>query len=489
MKVSRLMSTQHPDNVRPPFFADSAVLGGEDEVKEAFYVFSHLQCIEQLWDCEGKEVDNFVVKKLLTRYEPFFRKNKLGRDRFITLRVPNPEVEKGEAKILLETLESIPRSFDVASMFYEEGIAPIFEVAIPMITSAKILIRVAEYYKRFVFGKQNISLFEGDSQIKDWIGPFFPEKINIIPLVEDRESILNVDKIVEEYLSRERIEGQQRVWLARSDPALNYGSLANVLMVKVGLQKLHNLEKKTSVEILPILGCGSAPFRGNFKPTNVRNCLGGYPSVHTFTIQSAFKYDYEEGVVRKAIEEIEGKKRGSPIQVDEARCREIIDKSSEQYKKEIRLLAPIINEFAAYIPSRRRRKLHIGLFGYSRESEGIKLPRAITFCAALYSLGLPPEVLGLSSLNEKEFDYVREISPSFENDLREALALLNKGNLSFFPREIQESVKKVAGLVDFEPDLKHEKITSIILGNYKNQEFKLLEEDIARAGWIRGFLG
>jgi phosphoenolpyruvate carboxylase len=41
------MSTQHPDNVNSPFFTDSAELGGEDEIKEAYYVFSHLGCEEQ----------------------------------------------------------------------------------------------------------------------------------------------------------------------------------------------------------------------------------------------------------------------------------------------------------------------------------------------------------------------------------------------------------------------------------------------------------
>ena len=60
------MSTQHPDNVHTPFFAENTELGGEDEIQEAYYVFSHLSCDEQMWDCEGKEVDNFVVKKLLS---------------------------------------------------------------------------------------------------------------------------------------------------------------------------------------------------------------------------------------------------------------------------------------------------------------------------------------------------------------------------------------------------------------------------------------
>ncbi len=93
------MSTQHPDNVTPPFFAESLEMGGEDEIQEAYYVFSHLNCDEQMWDCEGKEVDSYVVKKLLAKYDSFFTENQIGKDVFLTLRVPNPTVERDEAKI------------------------------------------------------------------------------------------------------------------------------------------------------------------------------------------------------------------------------------------------------------------------------------------------------------------------------------------------------------------------------------------------------
>ncbi len=56
-KIPRVMSTQHPDNVRLPFFAESTDMSGEDEIKEVYYAFSHLGCDEQMWDCEGKEAD------------------------------------------------------------------------------------------------------------------------------------------------------------------------------------------------------------------------------------------------------------------------------------------------------------------------------------------------------------------------------------------------------------------------------------------------
>ena len=43
---------------------------------------------------EGKEADNQVVEKLLSRYNDFFTKKHLGKDFFLTYRVPNPSVEK-----------------------------------------------------------------------------------------------------------------------------------------------------------------------------------------------------------------------------------------------------------------------------------------------------------------------------------------------------------------------------------------------------------
>ncbi|MFH1650715.1 MAG: phosphoenolpyruvate carboxylase, partial [Chloroflexota bacterium] len=200
------MSTQHPDNVNSPFFAEDTELGGEDEVQEAYYAFSHLGCDEQMWDCEGKEVDTFVVKKLLTKHESFFKERLLGRDLFITLRVPNPTVEKAEAKILLETLESIPRSFDAAKLFYGDDTPPIFEVILPMTASPKCLDRVYRYYSDFVVGKKNKPFKEGDITIAEWIGEFKPERINVIPLFEDMIHMLDAHNMTREYLKDKDVE-------------------------------------------------------------------------------------------------------------------------------------------------------------------------------------------------------------------------------------------------------------------------------------------
>ena len=112
-KIARAMSTQHPDNVAIPPFASNQTLTGDDEVQEAFHIYSCLGIDEQLWDVEGKEVDNYVVQKLLLKYPDYFKQNKLGKHKFLTIRVPNPDIEKNEAKIIPELMLSIPRNHDV----------------------------------------------------------------------------------------------------------------------------------------------------------------------------------------------------------------------------------------------------------------------------------------------------------------------------------------------------------------------------------------
>ncbi|MCX8197521.1 MAG: phosphoenolpyruvate carboxylase [Candidatus Micrarchaeota archaeon] len=479
------MSTQHPDNVNSPFFSDSEIVAGETEIKEAYYVFSHLGISEQMWDCEGKEVDNYVVEKLLVRYPQFFSENVLGKDIYLTLRVPNPNVEKTQGKILLETLESIPRSYDIAIAAGSDS-APIWEIILPMCTSAVQLDRLYEYYKKIVVGKKAFRI--ADVTVSEWVGDFGPQEISLIPLVEDKDSLIGADKIVGQYLQNKKVE-YQRVFLARSDPALNYGSLAAVLLNKLCLQKLHQLAERTSVEIYPIIGVGSAPFRGNLKPTNVQNCLREYPSVQTFTLQSSYKYDYPESVVRNGTEEINETKRRNPLHVDEETIEQITQKTIAQYQKEVEALSPLITILAKYVPSRRARKLHIGLFGYARSMRGITLPRAIPFCAALYSIGLPPELLGLSALNQQELDRVRTLYIAFDEDISDSTKYVCKQNLERLPGGVGQNILRLLDNFDCRIDEDYSEAAKEVMDIALSDNRAHLTDAIIKTAWKRNFLG
>lgn len=484
VRIPQCMSTQHPDNVNLPFFAESPELGGEDEVQEAYYAYSHLGCSEQMWDCEGKEVDNFVVRKLLTRYDTFFREKQLGRDVFLTMRVPNPEIETAEAKILLETLESIPRSFDTACLFYGEECPPIYEVILPMTASHTAVDNIYRYYTDIVVGKQERRLGEGGTTIADWIGRFRPDRINVIPLFEEMDHMLDAHNVVRRYLEGKDI-ADQRVFLARSDPAMNYGLVSAVLLNKIALRHLREVSEETGTRIYPIIGVGSAPFRGGLSPLTVDRVTAEYPSAHTFTVQSAFKYDYPLEDVRNAVRRLEERWPTRPLPVDEEAALDLIERYTGAYERQIGPLAPLINRVARYVPERRKRKLHIGLFGYARSTGGITLPRAIKFTAALYSIGLPPEILGLDALDDADIGYIREVYVNFDEDLRAACRFLNT-ETGFVPPEL---AARVTDLTDVESDEEHTQITAAIARALRENETGKLTSLVLQAAHRRKFLG
>src|SRR3989475_476619 len=446
-RIPRCMSTQHPDNVAMPFFAQSAPLTAEDEVREAYYAFSHLGCDEQMWDFEGKEVDGHVVEKLLSTYESFFAEHPIGESIHLTPRIPNPALEPTQAKIVLEVLQSLPRHADIARVFYDRERPPILELIHPMTTSARELDRVREYYERFVAGMEQVTLGTDERPLGAWFGRFSPPTVRMIPLIEDREHLLAADDLVREYLRGKELD-HMRVFIARSDPALNYGYLSAVLLALVALGRLDALERETGVGIYPVIGVGSVPFRGGLAPRTVDRVLATYPSVQTFTIQSAFKYDHPPDAVRDGIAKLLAHERRVPTAIDEAPTIELLDRLLARYQAEVQEPAPLVTSVARAVPRRRLRKMHVGLFGYNRASAGVSLPRAIPFCASLYSLGLPPEVLGLAAVTDADWAWLCDAVPSLESELVDAVRYLDRDGIAWLPSRVRESVERALALVD-----------------------------------------
>ena len=150
----------------------------------------------------------------------------------------------------------------------------------------------------------------------------------------------------------------------------------------------------------------------------------------------------------------------------------------------------MVNSIATYVPQRRKRKLHIGLFGYSRnfaEKDAIKLPRAISFCCSLYSIGIPPEVIGIDSLENSDFDYLKQ-DKNFINDMHDALQYSNPQLLfGLFP-----NIKEIIEEIGFQENKEHSLITSKIyraVNSGNGQGDKNITKLITEAAKIRKFLG
>jgi phosphoenolpyruvate carboxylase len=450
VNIPKTMSTQHPDNVNMPEWCEAQVIDGNAEVFEAFYAYETLGCQEVMWDSEGKDVDTRVLRKLMDKYWKFFENHIVGKDEFLTYRIPNPRIEVIEKKVVTETLQNIPMAYDAATSFYKKDVTPIFEVILPFTTDSKEPIWLYNYYKNAIVHDED-ALIDENTKAKDWVGPTNPKTINVIPLVEDYKSIYNVDNIIQPYIKTIKPK-HMRVFIARSDPALNYGLICATLLSKIGLCKLKKLEKQENIAIHPILGVGSKPFRGHLSPNNVEHFLREYKGLSTVTIQSAARYDYPIEQVQECVKILnKNLPNGEPELIsteEEQQLNNVLEKCKKQYEYVAEVLAPLVNCISPYVPQRRARKLHIGLFGYSRNIAGVSLPRAIPFASALYSIGIPPEFIGakaLEDLTETEYSILNEIYVNLKHDYTSVSGYVSWENINML-MEIHSRVAKQANI-------------------------------------------
>jgi len=283
-----------------------------------------------------------------------------------------------------------------------------------------------------------------------------------------------------------------RVFIARSDPALNYGSVAATLLALVALDQIERLAEASETPIYPIIGVGAVPFRGGFRPQTVERCMSTYRSVQTLTVQSAFKYDSPPEVVAVAIAKVKATPRTAPRAIaGDARVLALIERSAARYEAEVRTLAAQAMTLASHVPLRRKRKLHIGLFGYSRSNGPVTLPRAIGFCAGLYSIGLPPEVIGLAGLDDRDWALLDEVVPGHRDELADALQFLDLDVLSLVDPLVQESARAALRRVDRAvlPSEPHNDLTRRLRSGLVSGSTQETTELMVRASAYRGFLG
>jgi len=384
------MATQHPDHAARPFWHTESFIPAIEEARELFLSFADLGISEYMWDWEGKLVDESILERLYGEKYHFFKKLPLGKERFLTFRLPNSKVENefrlGRALIGMLSSASMAKKVGMHS-------PPLFEVILPMTESAGEMISVQEAFAEIANLKHPLNKFQKN---------LLPH-ILLIPLFEQVNTIIYSDKILERYLLlHKKIFGSKpeymRPFVARSDPALNSGLVPTVLAIKIAFSRYKKFAKKHKIALYPIIGCGALPFRGGLYPLRPERFLNEYKGVRTVTIQSAFRYDYPKLTVIKAIKILEaGLPKGQAADIapaDEAKLIKAIKGFELAYRQSVEKIAPLINDLAKHLPKRRERVQHIGLFGYSRGLGKVSLPRAISFTAALYSLGIPPELIG-----------------------------------------------------------------------------------------------
>lgn len=494
------MASQHPDHAGKPYWNTKEFISTRKEVQECFLTFSELGISEYKWDWEGKFVDESVVDRLLSEHYEYFQKHPLGREKFLTFRLPNPKVE---------TEFRLGRAFmgilGAAGLAKQLGLPtpPLFEVIVPMVESAPEMIAIEEAFHEMANLKHALYNFH-EGMVKH---------IEIIPLFEKTSTIMHSDRILKDYLAlHKKAFGTKpvslRPYVARSDPALNSGLVPTVLAIKIALSRYALFAKEHDVALYPIIGSACLPFRGGLTPYTVQAFSEEYGGIRTALLQSAFRYDYPLPDVMKAVGELaallpKGKSQ-NVSEKEEAQIQDIIPRFEHFYRSTIEAIAPVINDVALHLPKRRERVQHVGLFGYSRGVGKVKLPRAITFTGSLYSLGVPPELIGTGrglaqAKKQGTIELVEKYYIHLKDDLRragrffqrDALKMLNARSVAW--DGIDEDVHGIEEYLGEElgprtPEEKeHAGLVSVMVTNIDN--LSAMTEQLLAAALLRKSVG
>ena len=428
-KIPATMATQHPDHASKPYWHTDTFIGTQYEAQETYLSFSELGITEYKWDWEGKLVDESVLERLFGQYFEFFKENPLGQEKFLTFRLPNPKVQTefrvGRAFMNLASAASVAKHFGLPT-------PPLFEVILPMTETSQEILDIQEAFEEM--HQLTHPMYRLEHLLTN---------LRVIPLFEQVSTIIRSDEILDEYLRKyekrfKKLPPYMRPYVARSDPALNSGIVPTVLSIKIALWNYKKLAEKRHLPLYPVIGAAALPFRGGISPLTVESFADEYRGIRTTTIQSAFRYDFQQENVKNAIQFLEEnlpqKQAESISDTESKQMKQIIPMFEQNYREVVEEVAPLINDLAKNLPRRRERVQHVGLFGYSRGVGKVKLPRAISFTASLYSLGIPPEFIGTGrslkkSADSGTLDIIKKHYRYLQNDLERAGKYLNKSNL------------------------------------------------------------
>lgn len=531
------MTTQHPDNT-------DRYITVQQEPDEAIHALSSqssggLGIEEIMIDFEGKLTPYHQTSQIALG---LINKGIIpGKDVSITPRIPNAKKEP-----VFRQLMSIMSLIETNILAYKQtSEQAITETIVPMIESGHEIIQIQDRINSVIeLGNKNYDI------------EFPMNSIKVIPLVESIPALLKADRILDEYYKDSMNKGYSidniRVMFARSDSAMSYGMISSVLAVLIATCKSIKWGESNNVEVGPILGCGSLPFRGHFTEENLESLYKTYAGIKTYTIQAGLRYDHGEETTKNVVNNLKisigNQERRNFSDEDCEFMQELIGIFTKYYMRTFLETISTVEIISKYIPKNRDRiaSTKMGL-EYIREIADMEeianlvkdqtlkkelmeintdihcsVPRAISFTASMYTLGLPPEFIGIGrglkevkdKFGDEGINKLLQFYPNLINDLTFASKYVNtsisKGIIPESARmEYKEDFDLACSILELfnanaeinEDDFYHTLLKSIrpiilrLIGKQKDlfhdgeEEQKILNEWIVKMGKLRGSLG
>jgi len=503
------MATQHPDSASRGFSV-------EEEVEEALRDLlprnrGGLGLDEKMIDYEGKltpyhQVAWVVEETLRHGLQP-------GEDFLLTPRIPSERLEEPERQIMVLWGVLVANKKSIV----EAGSPAVRYIITPMCSSG---------YEVYVLQRRILKmqrLAEEELGVKTGY-------IEVIPLVEDMESLLHVDKILEgmknALLTHLGLHySHYRVLLGKSDTALAYGHPASSIALVYALSRLYKWAEDENTRVHPIIGVGALPFRGHLSPWSVDIFVKQYRGYSTATIQSGIRYDQGPRAVEKVVNVLLENLHERPriLSADEEKLLINIAKLfTAEYLRFVLRIIELIPHVASFVPRRRARLSH-GEYPrsinkslafaaekellYMKPPRDLKLPRAISYAASLYTMGIPPSLIGLGrglkriekELGSDAVEYLLKVLPLLRRDAEYDIRFyVPEVVMSYIKDEkalqlLKEDIAIIRNFIDGgnAPEPQEEYIETL---RSAERAIKLgikeaAEQAIARAGVIRGSLG
>lgn len=415
MKIPSSMATQHPDSA-------SRYVPIQEEVAEAVEALAPqpegLGIEELMIDFEGKMTPYHQTAEIA--HQLIARGLIPGRDVALTPRVSSA-TEETVFRQLMALMSIIEADYDIVKASPQGGC--IEEVILPMVRGSSDLVQLRRRIADII-----------DLAHKEFGLLRDPNSLQVIALIEGIPAMLDFAALYDDYIKKAAAMGfnqkRLRFMMGRSDSALSHGLVPSVLAIKLMISSAYKLGEKHELETAPILGGGSLPFRGHISLNNLSNILRDYSGVRTITIQSGIRYDQDGLQVRELVgtlkKELVKSKPKIYAKDEEDFLKDCLATFSITYTEIFNRIGSQVAALSDVIPQQRDRLTRRGPGGYSRPgvdpaelmpftkdprlraeletqkgSEMTAIPRAIAYTAALYSVGLPPEFLGLGSGVEK----------------------------------------------------------------------------------------